>query len=253
MPIRCKKYGDVPYAEKELTVESEELYAARTPRAEAMLKVLEDLTFATQKLPGNWGDGGAPGRINRWGALLVKARVCLYEGTFNKYHSAGESKMWLEEAAKAAAELMDTGPYRIYSTGKPQSDYNAYHRILDLAGNSEVIYWKNTKPGSLTTTFSNISAIPAAQRRAWSKIICVPTGCRSHYRRFTRGMRRLKAHLKIVTHACARPFLHPRGTPAYTSTIWPMDVPILCLKACPERVLKRQQATILSSITMPMI
>lgn len=144
---KVQKYGDVPYVEKELTIDSEELYAARTPRAEAMQKVLEDLNFASQKLPNSWGDGNAPGRINRWGALLVKARVCLYEGTFNKYHGAGDSKMWLEEAAKAAAELMDTGPYRIYSTGKPQSDYNAYHRVLDLAGNPEVIYWRKYKTG----------------------------------------------------------------------------------------------------------
>ena len=144
---KVAKYGDVPYVDRELSVDSEELYAARTPRKEAMQKVLADLNFAVEKLPANWGDGNAPGRINRWGALLVKARVCLYEGTFNKYHGAGESKMWLEEAAKAAKELMDKGPYRLYSTGNPQNDYNAYHRVLDLTGNPEVISWRKYKTG----------------------------------------------------------------------------------------------------------
>jgi hypothetical protein len=144
---KVQKFGDVPYVDRELNVDSEELYAARMPRAQAMTKVLEDLNFAATKLPDNWGDGNAPGRINRWGALLVKARVCLYAGTFNKYHGAGDSKMWLEEAAKAAKELMDKGPYRLYSTGNPDNDYNAYHRILDLTGNPEVISWRKYRTG----------------------------------------------------------------------------------------------------------
>ena len=66
------KFGDVPWVETELTTESEELYAPRTPRAEAMEKVLADLTFACTHLPADWGDGGAPGRLNKYAALAVK-------------------------------------------------------------------------------------------------------------------------------------------------------------------------------------
>ncbi|HEV7351102.1 RagB/SusD family nutrient uptake outer membrane protein [Telluribacter sp.] len=144
---KVQKFGDVPYVDRSLNIDSEELYAARMPRAEAMKKILDDLNFASTKLPNNWGDGNAPGRLNRWAALLVKARLCLYEGTWNKYHNAGDSKMWLEEAVKAAKELMDKGPYRLYSTGNPENDYNAYHRVLDLTGNPEVIYWRKYKSG----------------------------------------------------------------------------------------------------------
>ncbi|MPR36082.1 RagB/SusD family nutrient uptake outer membrane protein [Salmonirosea aquatica] len=147
---KVQKFGDVPFVERELNIDSEELYAARTPRAEAMQKVLEDLTFAAENLPADWGDGNAPGRLNRWAALLVKARICLYEGTWNKYHGAGDSQMWLEEAAKAAKEVMDNGPYRLYMTGHPESDYNAYHRILDLTGNPEVMAWRKYKLGVFT-------------------------------------------------------------------------------------------------------
>lgn len=147
---KVTKFGDVPYLERELNIDSEELFAARTPRAEAMKKVLADLNFAAEKLPSDWGDGNAPGRINRWAALLVKARVCLFEGTFNKYHGIGDSKIWLEEAAKASKELIEKGPYRLYKTGKPESDYNAYHRILELKGNPEVIAWRRYKVGVYT-------------------------------------------------------------------------------------------------------
>lgn len=144
---KVTKFGDVPYVDRELNIDSEELFAARTPRAEVMKKVLADLNFATEKLPADWGDGNAPGRLNRWAALLVKARVCLFEGTFNKYHGIGESKMWLEEAAKASKELIEKGPYRLYNTGDPKNDYNAYHRMLDLTGNPEVIQWRKYKIG----------------------------------------------------------------------------------------------------------
>ncbi|GAA4467825.1 RagB/SusD family nutrient uptake outer membrane protein [Nibrella saemangeumensis] len=147
---KVTKFGDVPWVEKELNVDSPELFAARTAREAAMDKVLEDLNFASTKLPDSWGDGNAPGRLNRWCALLVKSRVCLFEGTWRKYHGGKDATKWLEEAAKASKELMDKGPYRLYSTGNPDSDYNAFHRVLNLAGNPEVLYWRKYQLGVFT-------------------------------------------------------------------------------------------------------
>lgn len=147
---KVQKFGDVPWVDKELNVDSPELFAARTPRAQAMDNVLADLNFASTKLPDSWGDGNAPGRINRWCALLVKSRVCLFEGTWRKYHGIDGATKWLEEAAASAKELMDKGPYRLYSTGNPDTDYNAYHRVLNLAGNPEVMYWRRYQLGIFT-------------------------------------------------------------------------------------------------------
>lgn len=147
---KVQKFGDVPWVDKPLNVESEELYADRTPREEAMTHVLEDLTFAAENLPADWGDGNAPGRLNKWCALLVKSRVCLFEGTWRKYHGGSNPEMWLQEAADAAKEVMDNGPYSLYNTGDPENDYNAYHRIIDLTGNPEVMYWRKYKMGLYT-------------------------------------------------------------------------------------------------------
>jgi starch-binding outer membrane protein, SusD/RagB family len=147
---KVSKYGDVPYIEKELNTESEELFAARMPREQAMDKVLEDLTFAAANLPATWGDGGAPGRLNKWAALLVKARVCLFEGTWRKYHGGANADKWLQEAATASKEIIDKGPYSIFSTGNPKTDYNSYMRILDVSGNPEVMYWRKYKLGVFT-------------------------------------------------------------------------------------------------------
>ncbi|MGB3851836.1 MAG: RagB/SusD family nutrient uptake outer membrane protein [Tunicatimonas sp.] len=147
---KVQKFGDAPWLDKTLNIDDEELFAGRTPRNEVMANVLEDLNFATTALPDDWGDGNAPGRLNRWCALLVKSRVCLFEGTFQKYHGGSDAEMWLQEAANAAKEVIDNGPYMLYSTGDPENDYNAYHRILDLTGNPEVMYWRKYQLGIFT-------------------------------------------------------------------------------------------------------
>lgn len=147
---KVSKFGDVPWVGHELNVDSEELFASRTSRAQAMDSVLADLTFACENLPGNRGDGNAPGRLNRWAALLVKSRICLFEGTWRKYHGGGDAEMWLQQAADAAKDLIENGPYSIYSTGNPDHDYNAYHRATDLSGNPEVIYWRKYQLGIIT-------------------------------------------------------------------------------------------------------
>jgi len=144
---KVSKFGDVPWVERELNIDSEELYAERTPRAEAMEKVLTDLTFACEKLPDDWGDGNAPGRLNRWAALLLKSRICLFEGTWQKYHGGTNANEWLQKAADAAKELIEDGPYNLYVTGDTANDYNASHRSNDLTGNSEVIHWRKYELG----------------------------------------------------------------------------------------------------------
>ena len=148
---KVSKFGDVPWIDKELNIDAEELYGPRTPREEVMANVLEDLNFATTHMPDDWGDGGGPGRLNRWAALLVKARVCLFEGTWRKYHGGSNPDMWLQEAASAAKEVMDNGPYTLYSTGDPENDYNAIHKMTsDLTGVSEVMYWRRYERGIFT-------------------------------------------------------------------------------------------------------
>lgn len=148
---KVSKFGNVPWLDKELNIDSPELYAKRTPREEVMTNVLADLTFATEKLPADWGDGGGPGRLNRWAALLVKSRVCLFEGTWRKYHGGSDANMWLQEAANAAKEIMDSGPYMLYSTGDPDFDYSAIHHIPDdISGVAEVMYWRRYERGIFT-------------------------------------------------------------------------------------------------------
>ena len=121
-------YGDFPWVDTELNIDSPELYGERTPRETVMANVLDDLDFACENLPDDWGDGNAPGRLNRWCALLIKSRICLFEGTWRKYHGLNDPGTWLAEAADAAQKLINNGPYQLYSTGDIANDYNAIFR-----------------------------------------------------------------------------------------------------------------------------
>ena len=147
---KVSKYGDVPYIETELKTDSKELFAERVPRVQAMDKIFDDLAFAAKNLPDNWGDGGAPGRLNRWCALLVQARVCLFEGTWRKYHGIAGGEKFLLTAAAASKELIEKGPYKVYNTGNPNTDYNSYMRVLNLSGNPEVMFWRKYTLGVIT-------------------------------------------------------------------------------------------------------
>ena len=149
---KISKFGRAPWVEHELTTESEELYAPLDSRETVMTNVLADLDFACTWLPDDWGDGGGPGRLNRWAALLLKSRICLFEGTWRKYHGIGsDANMWLQEAAEAAKEIMDNGPYTLYNTGDPENDYQAIHKMRsDLTGVPEVMYWRRYQLGVFT-------------------------------------------------------------------------------------------------------
>ena len=134
-------FGDGPWLTRDLNVDSEELYAARTPRSEVMDSVLMCINKAVEWLPekGKQEDE----RLNKDQANFLKARICLFEGTFRKYHTeAGlqeTANKWLEEAVKASETLI--GKYSLYKNG--EDTYWKMFATTDLSGNPEVILARN--------------------------------------------------------------------------------------------------------------
>ncbi|NJC26311.1 RagB/SusD family nutrient uptake outer membrane protein [Neolewinella antarctica] len=138
---RVSKFGDIPYIDKELSPESPELFGERDDRDFVMTKVLEDLEFAEANLPDKWPGGDNPGRMDKAVALALKARICLFEGTWQKYRG-NDGNMWLEKAAAAAKELMDSGEFELNMNGDSLTAYNeAFAETETLENNPEIIYW----------------------------------------------------------------------------------------------------------------
>ncbi|WP_462249212.1 RagB/SusD family nutrient uptake outer membrane protein [Ferruginibacter sp.] len=106
-----KIYGDVPLLLKTLLVNSPELTMARTPRAQVVQQIYDDLDFAALWLPTRAALTAAQfGRVTKSAAWALKARVGLYEGTRGKFH--GTVANWqshLNIAVAAATSVMAEG------------------------------------------------------------------------------------------------------------------------------------------------
>lgn len=124
---KVKRFGDVPWYDKELGSADADLYKPRDSREFVMQKMLEDIDFAIENLPAKKDEKNAPFRVTVGAALALKAEFCLFEGTWRKYHNITDlehdATYYLSLAAEAAKELMDRGEYRLYSTNKPEQDY----------------------------------------------------------------------------------------------------------------------------------
>lgn len=130
-------FGDVPWLTRDLNVDSEELYAPRTPRAEVMDSVLMCINKAVNWLPEKADQ--ETDRLNKDQANFLKARICLFEGTFRKYHTElglqDSANKWLEEAVKACEAVL--GKYSLYKDG--DETYWKMFAALDISNNPEVI------------------------------------------------------------------------------------------------------------------
>jgi hypothetical protein len=141
------KYGAVPWIDKTLQMDSEELYKPRTPRNELVVHIAADLDSAITYMKSGPNVSGM--RLNKEIAMLFKSRVCLYEGTWEKYHagtpfgvSGANGTNFIQMAADVAEELIDGGVYGIFSTGDPKWDYWHLFNPYDYTGNKEVMLWK---------------------------------------------------------------------------------------------------------------
>lgn len=127
---KVKRFGDVPWYDKQLGSEDPDLYKPRDSREFVMDKVIEDLDFAIANLP----DKKDLYRVTKWTALALKSRACLFEGTFRKYHE-GKSTLetlpadakpytyYLELSAAASEEIMNTSGYSIFKGSSKSTAY----------------------------------------------------------------------------------------------------------------------------------
>jgi hypothetical protein len=133
---KVKAFGDVPYVNHYIVDTSKSvLYGPRMPHKQVMDSVLKDINFAVNNLPVTPVDG----RLGKYAALALKARVCLWEGTYRKYFGVGDETTYLQAASDAAEQIMNSGLYKLYSTGDTQSDYYNLFIQDELKGNPEAI------------------------------------------------------------------------------------------------------------------
>ena len=135
-----RTFGDIPWLDKDLGTENTEiLYGPKLKRYEVMDKIIEDFDFAIKWLPQD----PATGRIGKDVARHLKARTCLHEGTYYKYHTelgwTDKAPRLLKMAADETDAIIGTGKYEIYNTGHPEADYYNVFVIEDKSKLKEAI------------------------------------------------------------------------------------------------------------------
>lgn len=142
---KVKTYGDVPWYDKVVNPGDEDLYKARDPRTLVADNMLRDIDQAIEWLPMKSKVDVT--RISKDAALALKARFCLFEGTWRRYHKIEGDTKFLQEAYNAAGELMKS-EYG-YSLFQGSTLSQAYHELFiqsDYANNPEIILSKAYDP-----------------------------------------------------------------------------------------------------------
>lgn len=124
-------FGDVPWYSGAIDAnDSALLQKPRDSRILVVDSILSDLDYAIANLPTKTSYD----QVTKWTALALKSRVCLYEGTWRKYHEndafgkdsygnplTGATEL-LQQCADASDSLMRSGKYTIY-TSNPATAY----------------------------------------------------------------------------------------------------------------------------------
>jgi len=122
---KVKRFGDVPWIGKPLNIDDPALTAGRDKRELVMDSVLADINFACANITST--NDASRTTITKWVAYAFKSRLCLFEGTFRKYHTdlslSATAGKWLEDAASAADEIIKKGGYSLNTAGGPGVSY----------------------------------------------------------------------------------------------------------------------------------
>jgi hypothetical protein len=171
-----KRYGGIPISTTVADVNDPLLTAARNSRYEVVAQILKDLAIAIDGLPAEANIAVADkGHLSRQAAQSFKARVLLYEATWEKYvkettdFESGQKKSdqvtaYLTEAASLAKEVFSEGTFQLWNEVDSLSYYYLFvledaksnPKGLTKASNKEFIF-KSMYDKDLNRAALNIS------------------------------------------------------------------------------------------------
>ena len=137
-------YGAVPWIDKPLDPTDDDLYKTQDSRDVIITHIMDDLDYAFENIT-TVGITPKSNTVNKWTALALKSRICLFEGTFRKYHATGSTygaqylagctitaDELLQAAADAAKKIMDDGPYKLHTEAKAYEEggRGAYRKLF---------------------------------------------------------------------------------------------------------------------------
>lgn len=177
---KLTRFGALPWIDKPVGTDAEELLnAPRLPRNEIAEKIITDLDSAIKLLPSR--TGAEIMRVNKEVAQAFKTRVCLYEGTWEKYHAgtpfgvSGENgSKFLAEAVSEAEALMTSGTVGLDNVGATDGYQELFNQV-SYTGSQEILFWRAYERGVLTTLwnrYSNTGGATGMTKRLVDSYLC---------------------------------------------------------------------------------
>ena len=140
-------YGGVPWIDKPLDPTDEDLYKTQDSRDVIIQHIMDDLDYAAANITTTTITPYS-NTVNKWTALALKSRICLFEGTFRKYHASGSTygaqylagctitaNELLQAAADAAKQVMDAGVYKLHTGTVYEAGGRGAYRDLFISDN----------------------------------------------------------------------------------------------------------------------
>jgi hypothetical protein len=152
---KIKSFGDVPFIDHVIeTVNDPLLFGTRVDREEVMHHVLEDINTAIENLSDeSYFMDDSRINVTKFVALAIKSRICLYEGTYRKYHSTNYStgEPWnnrfesaedlLRESVAASEQLL---AYNLFPLNTMSGAEGAYRQLFTQESVNKEFIWAYT-------------------------------------------------------------------------------------------------------------
>ena len=131
-------YGEVPWIGRLLNPGDAELTAPRDSRDVIITHMIEDCDFAYEHIKLETSKTNEACLVNKWCALLLKSRICLFEASWRKYHAgtayvAGCSitpEYLIAQAAEAAEAVMKSGEFTLHTATEYEGGRGSYRDLF---------------------------------------------------------------------------------------------------------------------------
>lgn len=119
-------YGEVPWFPNEIQAYQRDImYKDRDSRDVIIANIIADLDFAYDNIETTSSTGNS--LISKWAAAALKSRICLFEGSFRKYHALTGLEITadelFEEAAAAARQVINNGGFSLNTAAGSKGAY----------------------------------------------------------------------------------------------------------------------------------
>ncbi|MBE7179563.1 MAG: RagB/SusD family nutrient uptake outer membrane protein, partial [Mucilaginibacter polytrichastri] len=144
---KVKRFGDVPWINRTFKIDDQALFNGRDSRTLVIDSIIADLDYAAANITASATTN--PSIINKSIALGLKSRVCLFEGTFRKYHTeynlTTSAAGLLTQAADAAKKVIDGNGYSLNTGGGTALAYRTLF-ISTAPVTTEIMLAANVNP-----------------------------------------------------------------------------------------------------------